>query len=394
MNPEIYSGEKPMDFSFLNTLLRATALPPPEPWLAGTPLSYTYFGHFVARRSRQGARDLPRRPLQPRDRGRRGPDGGRRPRGRRRARRAAARGRRRRRPRALLGAAVRRARGDPRWRGGQAPRLALLLGDVARHPAERDQRVPDLELPLRGPPRPRPRDAVHDGFPRASPPLRDARAVLSGRARRSRASASSASCSPRSRSRTDGRSRRTRALLVFVPLAAFARGPRPGTRRAFGRGSRGRRPSSGARHRGDGVAPRPAVLERVRPAAAQLGPRARALGRPVGLLQRLGLLRRAPRAVRLLGPLAERAAAADGGPRLCSSSRPSPFPSPLLRVSLRPLHVGQAASAGAFTVVAGLVALAAALRGRFRRATGSRRRSSPRDSRSSRAARSSTCGTG
>jgi YYY domain-containing protein len=48
LNPEIYSGEKPMDFSFLNTLLRSTELPPPEPWLAGTPLSYTYFGHFLA----------------------------------------------------------------------------------------------------------------------------------------------------------------------------------------------------------------------------------------------------------------------------------------------------------------------------------------------------------
>ncbi len=48
LNPEIYSGEKPMDFSFLNTLTRATELPPPEPWLAGTSLSYTYFGHFLA----------------------------------------------------------------------------------------------------------------------------------------------------------------------------------------------------------------------------------------------------------------------------------------------------------------------------------------------------------
>ncbi len=47
-NPEIFSGEKPMDFSFLNTLLRSTELPPPEPWLAGTNLSYTYFGHFLA----------------------------------------------------------------------------------------------------------------------------------------------------------------------------------------------------------------------------------------------------------------------------------------------------------------------------------------------------------
>jgi YYY domain-containing protein len=45
--PEIWSGEKPMDFAFLNTLLRAETLPPPEPWLAGAPLSYTYFGHFV-----------------------------------------------------------------------------------------------------------------------------------------------------------------------------------------------------------------------------------------------------------------------------------------------------------------------------------------------------------
>ena len=47
LRPEIFSGEKPMDFAFLNTLLRTTSLPPPEPWLAGAPLSYTYFGHFV-----------------------------------------------------------------------------------------------------------------------------------------------------------------------------------------------------------------------------------------------------------------------------------------------------------------------------------------------------------
>jgi len=46
-NPEIYWGEKPMDFSFLNALYRSTHLPPPEPWFAGSPLSYTYFGHFL-----------------------------------------------------------------------------------------------------------------------------------------------------------------------------------------------------------------------------------------------------------------------------------------------------------------------------------------------------------
>jgi YYY domain-containing protein len=46
-NPEITWGEKPMDFSFLNTLYRTATLPPPEPWFAGSPLSYTYFGHFT-----------------------------------------------------------------------------------------------------------------------------------------------------------------------------------------------------------------------------------------------------------------------------------------------------------------------------------------------------------
>ncbi len=36
-----------MDFSFLNALYRTTALPPPEPWFSGTPLSYTYFGSYL-----------------------------------------------------------------------------------------------------------------------------------------------------------------------------------------------------------------------------------------------------------------------------------------------------------------------------------------------------------
>ena len=47
LNPEITWGEKPMDFAFLNTLYRTTSLPPVEPWFAGVPLSYTYFGHFT-----------------------------------------------------------------------------------------------------------------------------------------------------------------------------------------------------------------------------------------------------------------------------------------------------------------------------------------------------------
>lgn len=47
-NPEVYWGEKPMDFSFLNALFRATTLPPPEPWFAGSALHYSYFGYYVA----------------------------------------------------------------------------------------------------------------------------------------------------------------------------------------------------------------------------------------------------------------------------------------------------------------------------------------------------------
>ncbi len=46
-NPEVYWGEKPMDFSFLNSLYRTTTLPSVEPWFAGSSLSYTYFGHFL-----------------------------------------------------------------------------------------------------------------------------------------------------------------------------------------------------------------------------------------------------------------------------------------------------------------------------------------------------------
>ena len=47
-NPAIYWGEKPMDFSFLNAFLRASSWPPGEPWMAGMPLHYYYFGEVLA----------------------------------------------------------------------------------------------------------------------------------------------------------------------------------------------------------------------------------------------------------------------------------------------------------------------------------------------------------
>jgi YYY domain-containing protein len=47
-NPAIFWGEKPMDFSFLNAFLRAPQWPTGEPWMAGMPLHYYYFGEVLA----------------------------------------------------------------------------------------------------------------------------------------------------------------------------------------------------------------------------------------------------------------------------------------------------------------------------------------------------------
>jgi len=44
LNPEIAWGEKPMDFSILNILLRSRTLPASDPWFAGVPLGYYTFG--------------------------------------------------------------------------------------------------------------------------------------------------------------------------------------------------------------------------------------------------------------------------------------------------------------------------------------------------------------
>ena len=41
-------ARKPMDFSFLNSFLGALNWPPGEPWMAGMPLHYYYFGEVLA----------------------------------------------------------------------------------------------------------------------------------------------------------------------------------------------------------------------------------------------------------------------------------------------------------------------------------------------------------
>jgi YYY domain-containing protein len=47
LNPEIYWGEKPMDFSILNILVRTRSLPPSDPWFAGASLGYYTFGQQI-----------------------------------------------------------------------------------------------------------------------------------------------------------------------------------------------------------------------------------------------------------------------------------------------------------------------------------------------------------
>jgi len=46
-NPEIFWGEKTMDFSFYNAVVRGSTFPPYEPWFSGTLLNYYYYGDIL-----------------------------------------------------------------------------------------------------------------------------------------------------------------------------------------------------------------------------------------------------------------------------------------------------------------------------------------------------------
>ena len=47
-NPDIAATEKPMEFGFINGILRSPTFPPRDPWLSGFGISYYYLGYIIA----------------------------------------------------------------------------------------------------------------------------------------------------------------------------------------------------------------------------------------------------------------------------------------------------------------------------------------------------------
>ena len=47
-NPDIAATEKPMEFGFINAILRSRTFPPRDPWLSGYGISYYYLGYIIS----------------------------------------------------------------------------------------------------------------------------------------------------------------------------------------------------------------------------------------------------------------------------------------------------------------------------------------------------------